>query len=343
MATRPAAGVTIYQVAQRAGVSTATVSRALRNDPRISEPTRLAVQDAAAALDYLPRAAARSLAAGNRTQALGLVLPHIDGPYYADLLVGFETAASQAGYSVIITLANPRQDSRAAVRGLAAQVDGIAFMARSAARSDLIAEISRTRPVVTAARPRVGSNDAFFVENEHMAQQLTAHLVATGRRSIAFVGAPEPGSDLGMRHHGFQHALQHAGLESVTYPVFPAEQEGRRFARTLLDDGLRHDALVCGNDELALSVMQTLQQNGVRIGDDVAITGWDDTVTARYVDPGLTTVSQPVRQLGGMVVQRLSQRISGDDPTDEDVTLPATLAHRTSCGCDPIESNEELP
>ncbi|GAA1391458.1 LacI family DNA-binding transcriptional regulator [Luteococcus peritonei] len=341
--------MTIYQVAQRAGVSTATVSRALRNDPRISDPTRIAVQEAAAALDYLPRAAARSLAAGNRTHALGLVLPHIDGPYYADLLVGFETAASQAGYSVIITLANPRQDSRAAIRSLAAQVDGIAFMARSAARSDLIEEIARTRPVVTAARSRVGANDAFFVENEDVAEELTSHLLANGRQRIAFVGSPEPGSDLGMRHRGHQAAMTAAGLPTSTHPVFPSEQEGRRFALELLESGMEHDALVCGNDELALAVLQTLQQHGVRVPDDVAITGWDDTVTARYVSPGLTTVSQPVRQLGGMVVQRLSQRIDGADPTAEVVTLPATLAHRTSCGCNPTggnnpnESNKELP
>lgn len=343
MAIDPTAGVTIYQVAQRAGVSTATVSRALRNDPRISERTRLIVQEAATALDYLPRAAARSLAAGNRTQALGLVLPDIDGPYYADLLVGFETTASQLGYSVIITLANPRQNSRAAVRDLAAQVDGIAFSGRSAAGSQLIGEIARTRPVVTAARPRVGGNDAFFVENEQVARRLTQHLVDLGRRRIAFVGAPEPGSDLGMRHRGYEQALAENGLESTTYPVFPSEEAGQRFAAGLAEQGIHHDALVCGNDELALAVMQTLQRRGVRVPDDMAVTGWDDTVTARYVTPGLTTISQPVRQLGGMVVQRLSQRISGADPDAEAATLPATLAHRASCGCATTESNKELP
>ncbi|MEL4357843.1 MULTISPECIES: LacI family DNA-binding transcriptional regulator [unclassified Luteococcus] len=341
MSTRQA-GVTIYQVAQRAGVSTATVSRALRDDPRISDATKLSVREAAQQLDYLPKAAARALA-GSRTNALGLVLPHIDGPYYADLLVGFETAASAQNLSVIITLANPRQDCRTAVRTLAAQVDGLAFMARSAANSQLIADIARTRPVVTAARPQVPGSDAFFVENASTADRLTQHLIDGGRRRLAFVGNPERGSDLGMRHDGFVAAVSRADLEPTTYPIFPSEQDGRAFAERLLADGFTHDALVCGNDELALAVMQTLQRGGVAVPADVAITGWDDTVTARYVEPGLTSISQPVRQLGGLVVSRLAQRIAGDGPREEAVTLPATLAHRTSCGCSTFHSIKELP
>lgn len=331
-------GVTIYEVAQRAGVSTATVSRALRDDARISAGTKQAVRNAAAALDYMPRPAAQALA-GSRTSALGVVLPHIDGAYYADLLVGFETAASALGLSVIITLANPRRDCRAAVRALAVQVDGLAFMARSAATDALVAEMAHSRPVVTGARPRVEGHDAVFVENFEPAREMTAHLIEQGRRRIAYVGDPEPGSDLGKRHEGYRAAMEQAGLESVNHPVFPDEQEGRRWAAELMERGLDHDALVCGNDELALSVMDTLQAGGVRVPDDLAVTGWDDTVTARYVKPGLTTVSQPVRRLGGMVVERLSRRIAGEGPMDEAVTLPASLTHRTSCGCQPVESN----
>lgn len=335
--------VTIYEVAQRAGVSSATVSRALRDDPRISETTRRAVQAAAAELHYLPRAAASSLARGSRTNALGLVLPHIDGAYYADLLVGFETAASERGLSVILTLARPDHDARSAVRALAAQVDGVAFGARSGATDDLVDQIGHMRPVVTGARGRIAGHDAFFVENEQTALRLARHLVDNGRRRIAFVGSPERGSDLGMRHAGYVAAMEQAGLEPVVHPVFPTETEGRRLAERLVDDGLGHDALMCGNDEIALAVMDTLQRRGVRVPDDVAITGWDDSVTARYVRPGLTTISQPVRRLGWALAERLAQRVQGDAPIAEDVILPATLAHRSSCGCVDTESNKELP
>ena len=145
---------TIYEVA-RAGVSPAKISRALREDSRFSEATKQTVRLAASELDYLPRAAASTLALGGRSNALGLVLPHIDGAYYADLLVGFETAASARGLSVIISLARTGTDSRSVVRALAAQVDGIAFMARSGASSDLVREIARIRPIFTAARSRL--------------------------------------------------------------------------------------------------------------------------------------------------------------------------------------------
>lgn len=325
-------GATIYAVAQRAGVSAATVSRALRDDPRITPATRASVHQAAKALHYLPRAAARALA-HNKTSALGLVLPHIDGSYYADLLVGFETAASAKGLSVIITLANPSQDCRAAVRTLAAQVDGVAFMARSAATDELVTEIARSRPVVTAARQRVEDHDAFFIESRSTARQLTQHLLDQGRRRLAFLGTPERGGDLGERHLGYSDAMTSAGLDLTTLAVFPSEEEGRRVAEELVTDGLPCDGLVCGNDELALAVMQTLQERGVRIPDDVAITGWDDTVTARYVRPGLTTVSQPVRRLGELAAQQLFNRIEEDTAPIEASNLEASIMHRASCGC----------
>lgn len=331
---------TIYEVASKAGVSAATVSRALRDDPRISAATKAAVAQAASELNFVPSHAARALAV-TRTHTLGLVLPHIAGPYYADLLVGFETTASAQQYSVTLTLANPGEDASRSVRNLGGQVDGIAFLARSGATDTVIDQISRTCPVVTAARPRVGRNDAFFVHNSAMTTELTQHLIEQERQRIGFVGLPEPGSDLGRRRDGYLRAVHAAGLEPTTFEVFPAEADGIAFAEQLLRSGLHHDALVCGNDELALAVMQTLQRHGVRIPDDLAITGWDDTVAARYVTPGLTTVSQPVLRLGGLVAQRLIQRIAGDAPADEDIVLPATLAHRTSCGCRDTRHDED--
>lgn len=333
MAEDPRRAATIYAVAARAGVSTATVSRALAGSPKVAARTRDAVLEAARELDYLPAAAARALA-GNRSNALGLVMPHIAGSYYAELLVGFEIAASRLGLSVVITLANPRSDSRAAVRDLAAGVDGIAFMARSAAKDALITEISGRLPVVTGARAALEGTDAFFVENREPARLLTEHLIAAGRTRLAFVGHPERGSDIGSRHRGFRDAMAAADLEpGERFDVSPLEKDGFDVADRLLKAGLPFDALVCGNDELALAVMQRLQDNGVSVPDDVAIVGWDDTVTARYVRPGLTTVDQPVSRLGAMAAERLAQLIDGGEPDTAPITLPSTLVHRASCGC----------
>lgn len=329
----PGRAATIYAVAERAGVSTATVSRALAGSHKVAPATREAVVAAAHELDYLPVAAASALA-GQRTRALGLVLPHIDGAYYAELLVGFEMEASRRGLSVVITLANPRENAGRSVRELASKVDAIAFMARSAATDDLIAQTAARRPVITVARSQIPGHDALFSENRSTAGDLTRHLLEAGRTRIAFVGRPERGSDLGSRYLGVVDALEDAGLSAPgLIAVDPIEAQGAAAAETLLADGMPYDALVCGNDELALSVMRRLQDLRVEVPQDVAITGWDDSVTASYVRPGLTSVSQPVRALGALAARRLSELVDGGDPVEAPVTLASTIVHRRSCGC----------
>lgn len=331
-ARETAARATIYAVAERAGVSTATVSRALAGSPKVAPGTRDAVMSAARELDYLPTAAASALA-GRRTRSLGLVLPHIDGPYYSELLVGFEVEASGQGLSVVIALANPREAAERTVLGLATKVDGIAFMARSAATDELIARTATRLPVVTVARPQILGHDALFSENRATARMLTDRLLSAGRRRPAFIGRPEKGSDLGMRHLGVRDAMEAAGLpEAGLLAMDPIESQGIAAAERLLVDGLPYDALICGNDELALAVMRHLQDHGVRVPDDVAITGWDDTTTAAYVRPGLTSVAQPVRDLGALAARRLVGLIDGTTARDAPAVLASLIVHRGSCG-----------
>ena len=334
---------TIYAVAQRAGVSTATVSRALGGSTKVADRTRQAVLTAARELNYVPDGAARALA-GRRTHALGLVLPHIDGPYYAALLVGFEMAASELGLSVVISLAGPETDPQRAVRTLASNVDGIAFMARSAVEDALIEELAARRPVVTAARGRLPGRDALYAENPRAAAELTAHLLEAGKRRIGFVGRPEPDSDIGARYQGYLAAL--AGAEVEAGPLFavdPVEEAGEDVVRELLAAGLDVDALVCGNDQLALAVMRALQDGGVDVPGQVAVVGWDDVHAARFVRPGLTTVAQPVEQLGALAARRLAALVDGGAPVEEPVVLDSHIVHRASCGCAHPGTGEELP
>lgn len=338
---------TIYGVARRAGVSTATVSRVLSGSPKVTERTRETVMTAARELQYVPKAAARSLA-GRRTSALGLVLPHIDGPYYADLLVGFEVAASELGRSVVIFQAEPRTDVSRALQSLAGQVDGIAFMARSSVTEEQITELSRVRPALTVARPAQPDLPAFFAENRGEAHRLTQHLIESGRRGIAFLGRPERGSDIGQRHRGHRAALEEAGLQPLELlDVNPVEAEGAAAADRLLDQYRDVDAIVCGNDQLALAVGARLHETGRRIGEDIAVTGWDDTLAARYVRPGLTSVRQPVRDLGAQAARTLISLVDGLDADPAPVVLPSQIIHRASCcpASDPIPTapTEESP
>ncbi|MCC2594686.1 LacI family transcriptional regulator [Tessaracoccus sp. OS52] len=324
--------VTIYEVARRAGVATSTVSRALRNDPRITEGTRLRVQQAAEELHYVPRAAAQALA-GSPVRSLGMVLPVVTGTYYAELAVGFESRASELDCSVVLLRADPSADQRQALRRLTSHVDALAFMARSAATDALVAKAATGRPTVTVARTQLPGLPAIYAESEQSATRLTRHLVELGRTRFAFVGPVDPGSDIAARYRGFSAALGEAGLETPSnISVELDEDNGRRLARRLVDDGLVHDALVCGNDEIAVAIVYELQELGVDVPADISVVGWDDIRVSRYLRPGLTTVRQPVAQLGATAAEHLHQMLSGS-PVDDVTVLPTTLVHRESCGC----------
>ncbi|MDO5735554.1 MAG: LacI family DNA-binding transcriptional regulator [Propionibacteriaceae bacterium] len=323
----------IYAVAEMAGVSTSTVSRALRGDPRIRQSTRERVEQAAAALHYVPQAAAQRLA-GSPVRALGVVLPHIEGTYYAQLAVGFETRASAFDTSVLLLLANPKTDQRAAVRRLVGQVDGVAFMAMSAATDALISDVAQRMPVVTVARTKLPGVPAIFAASTTSADELTTHLIHRGRTRLVFVGQVDPGSDIEARYEGFVAALQRAGLPIHPPIAVPLDEDsGRRLASELVSGGLVHDALVCGNDEIAVALVHEMQELGIDVPGDISIVGWDDIRVSRYLRPGLTTVSQPVAELGALAARQLHLLLAGKKAEDLSI-LPTTIVHRQSCGCD---------
>ncbi len=336
-------GVTIYEVAERAGVSISTVSRVLRGSVPVTEATRGRVLDAVAALKYVPSAAASRLAA-KRQPALGLVLPHLEGEYYSELLIGFELAAAELGYTVAVTLADPRSDARAAVRAMAEGVEGIAFMARSAASDELIDDLAGPRAVVTVARSQIAGVPALFAANHEAAHQLTMHLVESGRRRVLFVGTPEPGSDLNRRHFGYREALEESGLAAHPPIETPLEEaSGFAVADRLLAEARDVDGLVCGNDLLALAIMRRLTDAGVRVPDDLAITGWDDLHASRYVRPGLTTVAQPTRELARRAVLALhGQGARAGEQSPPVQVLDSQVVHRESCCSAGLDATTEL-
>lgn len=330
MSDRTPRPATIYAVAERAGVSIATVSRVLQGTNHVASATRDRVLDAARQLDYLPRGSARALAA-KKHEAVGLMLPGLSGPYFADLLVGFETAAADRGLSVALLMTDERGMS-SPLRQLVARVDGLAVMTRPGQLApDDLAALARRLPLVRLA---AGDHPAtIHAENTASARELTEHLFGHGRRRLEFVGDPELAPDAAERYAGF--AAAHAGLGLVPAPAVPvgfAEADGRRYARQVLSRAEPPDGLVCVNDEVAVALLDELQRGGVVIGRDVAVTGWDDIMTARYTRPGLTSVSQPVRELGRLAATALHDVIAGGS-TPGPAVLPTRIVTRGSCGC----------
>jgi LacI family transcriptional regulator len=326
-------GATIYSVAERAGVSIASVSRVLQGSTAVSEKTRRRVLDAAEELKYVPLAAARSLAVRHH-EAHGLVLPELSGPYYSELLMGFESRAAELGQSVVLMLAEGKDDLPGAVRKLATRVDGLAMLGSSAIPESTVQALHGTKPVVLIAGDPRPDVDTVTSENTNSAEEITTHVLGHGRRALRFVGDPDSGPDVRDRYAGFVAAHAAAGL-TPSEPVRIAlrEADGTALADRVLSGDLTADALVCANDELALAVMKRLREGGRRVPEDVSVVGWDDVMTARYVEPALTTVRQPVRELGAQAAERLHRRVTGRSVEDGPLVIPTHLVIRRSCGC----------
>lgn len=325
---------TIYSVAELAGVSIASVSRVLQGSANVSDTTRQKVLDAVSELNYMPHNAARSLAVRHH-EALGLVLPELSGPYYAELLLGFESRAAELGQSVILLLAQGKQDLGKAVRQLATRVDAVAMLGSTTIPDDVVRSLHGSKPLVMiSGHPRPGV-EAIAAENRGSAEALATHLIVDhGRQQLLFVGDPDAAPDVWDRYRGFVDAhtcVQRRARKPVAIRF--READGALVADRLLAGRLTADAVVSANDELALSIIARLIEGGRRVPDDIAVVGWDDVMTARYIRPGLTTVRQPVHRLGVLAAERLHQRITGGPATDSPQVLPTQLVLRASCGC----------
>lgn len=327
-------GPTIYSVAERAGVSIASVSRVLQGSATVSEQTRERVLAAAQELKYVPLNAARALAVRHH-EAHGLVLPELAGPYYSELLMGYESRAAELGQSVVLMLAEGKSDLGKALRRLATRVDGLAVLGSAAIPADAVSSLHGSKPIVVISGDPMPDAEVVTSENVESARALVAHVLGHGREHVLFVGDPDAGPDFRDRYAGFVAAHADAGRDTPPEParIDLRESDGAAFADRFVAERSPADALVCANDELALAIMKRLQECGVEVPKDVAVVGWDDVMTARYVVPGLTTVRQPVRELGALAADRLHERITGRAVDGNARVLPTHLVLRGSCGC----------
>lgn len=340
MTARP----TIYQVAKRSGVSTATVSRVMHDSAGFSAPTRARVLAAAADLGWVPSGSARGLAS-RRAGIVGLLFPDLDSsgeaeqesPLFLDQVIrGAERAATAAGDAVLIA-ATRGASGRTLAYSVAGKVDGLVVMARSLAERDIRA-ISRSVPVVVLAnRTSRDSLDCIGADNRSGIKEIVGHLVQVhAYRDLVFVGGPARSPDSVERFAGFREALRAEGLPDRSSPDGEGgftEVGGARAVRAMLADRPPPHAIVCGNDEMAIGALTVLRAAKLRIPGQVAVTGFDDIALARHVRPALTTVHQPMRDLGEQAVQMLLDRIKDPTAPRRRAILPTQLMVRRSCGC----------
>jgi LacI family transcriptional regulator len=327
---RPA---TIYDVAALAKLSIATVSRVLQGTGPVSAKARARVDQAAQELNYVPLRAARSLAV-QRHEAHGLVLPDLAGPFYGDLLMGYERWAGEHGQSVVITVTHGNVDPRRSVRDLAGRVDGIVVHGNALDLPTIQGLRKAGVPLVLIAHPPVSGCDSVRSESATSAEQLTTRLLDHGRTSLLFVGDPASSYDVSERYAGFAKAHEKRGLPVPKPERVPlTEEAGAQVVEKVLQATKpRPDGLVCANDELGLAAVQGLVAGGVEVPGQVVVTGWDDVMAARYVSPGLTTVRQPMAELGRTAAQRLHERVTGERSRARNDVLATELVLRESCG-----------
>jgi LacI family transcriptional regulator len=336
--------LTIYEVARRSGVSTATVSRVMTDGKGFSAETRDRVRAIAAELGWVPSGPARGLAS-RRAGIVGLIFPDLGqsfdveegSPLYVDQVIrGAERAATSAGDAVLIA-ATHSASGRELAFSVAGKVDGLVVMARSLSDQD-IAALARSVPVVVLANDYVGGGPDFVgADNRGGCREVTTHLIrAHAWTDLAFLAAPADSPDSDERFSGFCEALRQADLPAPDSPDAAGgftEAGGRQAIAALLAEGRRPRAIVCGNDEMAIGALIALRASRLRVPADVAVTGFDDIAAARHVRPALTTVRQPMRELGEQSVRMLLDRISDPAAPRRSVVLPTEVVIRRSCGC----------
>lgn len=356
---------TVYDVADRAGVSIATVSRVLRSPEAVRPVTRARVLDAVAALGYVPSGSARGLAE-RRTGVLGLYFPGFDAaedappldvlsaadrPPFAvvaedveapaphtsmlfldEVLRGAELEAWKQGFVLMVGVGRDDPD-RSTVRDMAGRVDGLMVLARSVP-DEVLARLARRIPVVVLSGPPRGDDyDHVTVSNAEAMGELTRHvLAAVGEGEIAFLAGPADSPDAEERWAGVSAALAAAGRDPASVRLLRGDftrASGRRAGEQVCRDGVPA-ALIAANDQMALGAMDVFRARGLRVPEDVRVTGFDGIEAAALAAPPLTTIRQPMIELGRAAVQVLARRLEQPDAPPLTTRLPLQILLRES-------------
>jgi len=326
--TAPRRGPTIIDVAAAAGVSTATVSRAL-NGGIVSQRARERVLRAVKSLGYRPNTLARGLVTG-RTGVVGVLIPDIAGPLYATMARGIEDVLHANGRSFMLMTGNRNEaDESAAIElMLERQVDAFILIGSGLQHEPLEDLLRGGPPVILMEREGTAENfTTIRLANADGARLATEHLIERGHRRIAHVAGIRRA---GMRRlDGYHAALDAAGLAAGPILQGDFTEEGGLAAAEAL---LRHDsvtAVFCANDRMALGLYHGLRARRVRVPDDVSVVGFDDLPWGAYLDPPLTTVRQSAREMGRLAAEFALAGLRGQ-ATATDAVVPAELVVRAS-------------
>lgn len=328
---------TIKHVAARAGVSFTTVSHVLNGTRRVSESARQRVEQAIAEMGYSPSAVARSLKT-SETFVLGVLVPNITNPFFAELTRGIEDFCRQTDYSVF--LCNSDDDAERQGRYLQTllerRVDGLLLAAAAGEAEALARRLESARvPTVVVDRDVPGlTADMVRVDHQGGARLAVSHLLSLGHRAIACLSGPSQFAVSRARVAGWQEAMAQAGIEVKKGWLLEGDFSapvGHELTRGLLARG-EVSAIFASNDLLAIGALRAAAEQGVAVPDALSVIGFDGIDLGGYVHPGLTTVGHPIRNLGETAATVLIERIAHRGADKREVVLPAVLIERGSTG-----------
>lgn len=340
---------TLEAVAEAAGVSRGTASRALNGSPNVSPRALAAVQKAAADLGYRPNLAARWLAMG-RSESVGLVVSETDerlfgDPFFAAIVRGVHAELRRTGTQLVLALAQSDEERHQVVRFSSGRhLDGVLLISVHG-DDPLPRDLSAAGiPVVMAGRPPLLPVDAaeagapdpdgpWWVDADNVGGGRLAaeHLLAAGRRRIATITGPQDMAVGRDRLAGFESALAAAGCpQGLRASGDFSQDSGRDAMSVLLQRFPDVDGVFAANDLMALGALEALREAGRRVPQDVAVVGFDDIAASRRSDPPLTTVAQPIEEMGQLMARLLLARVRGEEPAEPSVVLPVNLVVRAS-------------
>ncbi|MEJ2256987.1 MAG: LacI family DNA-binding transcriptional regulator [Woeseiaceae bacterium] len=328
--------VGIKDIAQRAGVSIATVSHAFRNPGRVSDKTRARVLAAASELGYTPNQQAVNLRTA-RSGNIVVIIPDIADSYNSEIIKGIEAVARKRGYSVLLgdTQGTEEREREFANMVHSRQADGIILMSNNVP-FDIQPEtpIEDIPPIVNgsefAGHPGILS---VSIDDKQGGKDATNHLLELGHRDIGVITGDRHSTSTQRRLEGFHEAMQEAGVEVdenlIIYGMYEVDM-GEAAATELLVRKKRPTAIFCFSDELALGCMHSLHAAGFSVPDDISVIGFDDIAFARYFSPPLTTIAQPAEAIGRTCTELLIDLIEGKRPKRNRFILPHALVVRSS-------------
>ena len=334
--------VSITEVAARAGVSETTVSRVINNSSHpVSKKTREHVLAVAKELNFTPSALARALAS-NQTHIIGVVVGDASDPYFATIIRGITDEARANGYMTVIgnsdRLAAEELDFVQVMRNY--QADGLIFAGGGLTDTSYLSELvdilasfkSRQVPVVALGHHLIDAPQV-TIDNHLAAQEMTEYLINLGHRRIAFIAGPAVLSTSAIREEGYRQALSKHGIPFDPSLVVEGNftyDDGLRLAEYFLSLNVLPTAIFGSNDVMTIGCLVGLKQHGISVPEQISLAGFDDITSTQFVDPPLTTIRVPMREMGMMAVKQLLVAMQSDERPESQYVLPHELIVRAS-------------